>query len=91
LAFLKAGKAGDVAGIKKMVVASSVADLEGPMGKDIIEMMKMGPDPGKAKITRVDVDGDNAEVRLEQGTKESMETTTIKLTLEKGQWKVSPR
>lgn len=91
LAFLKAGRAGDVAGVKKMSVASSIADLDGPMGKDIIEMMKLGPDPAKAKITRVDVHGDNAEVTLEQGTKESMETTTVKLALEKGQWKVSPR
>ena len=90
LAFLKAGKSGNVASIKKLIVASSIADLEGPMGKDIVEMMKMGPDPAKAKITRVDVSGEHAEVTLEQGTKESMETTTIKLALENGQWKVSP-
>jgi hypothetical protein len=61
------------------------------MGKEIMDMMKMGPDPAQAKVTRVDVSGETAEVRLEQGTKESMETTTIKLALEKGQWKVSPR
>ena len=90
LAFLKAGHTGDVAGVKKLIVASSVADLEGPMGKDIIDMMKLGPDPAKAKITRVDVKGESAEVTIEQGTKESMTTTTIKLTLENGQWKVSP-
>lgn len=90
LAFLKAGRAGDVAGIKKTIVAGSIADLEGPMGKDLVEMMKLGSDPAKAKITRVDVNGTSAEVTLEQGTKESMETTTIKLILENGQWKVSP-
>jgi hypothetical protein len=91
LAFLKAGRAGDVAGVKKVIVASGVADLDGPMGKEIMEMMKLGSDPAKAKVTRVDVSGETAEVTLEQGTKESMETTTIKLRLEKGEWKVSPR
>ena len=60
------------------------------MGKDLVEMMKLGSDPAKAKITRVDVNGPSAEVTLEQGTKESMETTTVRLTLENGQWKVSP-
>ncbi len=90
LAFLKAGHTGNVAALKKAVVASSIADLEGPMGKDIIEMMKKGPDPANAKITRVDVNGENAEVTLEQGSKESLETTTIKLVKEHGEWKVSP-
>jgi hypothetical protein len=44
-----------------------------------------------SEVTRVDVSGETAEVTLEQGTKESIETTTVKLRLEKGQWKVSPR
>ena len=90
LAFLKAGHTGDVKAIKALVSKSSIADLEGPMGKEIIEMMKMGPDPAKARITRVDVDGESAEVRFEQGSRESMETITIRLKLEEGKWKVSP-
>jgi hypothetical protein len=91
LAFLKAGRSGNVTAIKKTVVAEAQADLDGPMGKEIVGMMKMGPDPTKGKVVSVNVDGESAEVRIEQGTRESSETTTIKLKLEHGQWKVSPR
>jgi hypothetical protein len=91
IAFLKAGRAGNAAAIKRTIVQSAVSDLDGPMGKHIIETMKMGPDPAKAKITRVDIIGTSAEVVFEEGSKDAKETTTIKLKLENGQWKVSPR
>ena len=68
-----------------------IRDHDSPMGNEIMEMMKLGPDQAKANFTRVDVSGETAEVTLEQGTKESMETSTIKLRLEKGEWKVPPR
>ena len=91
IAFFKAGRAGDLQGLKKVVVASSIPDLEGPMGKEILEMMKLGPDPAKMKISRVDVKGESASVTFQQVTKESTETTTINLRVENGEWKVSPR
>jgi len=90
MAFLKAGRAGDVKGLKKLVVASSIPDLEGPMAKEILEMMKMGPDPAKMKLTRVDVHGESAQVTYTLESKESTETTTINLKMEQGEWKVSP-
>ncbi|MGA9120360.1 MAG: hypothetical protein WB699_13440 [Bacteroidota bacterium] len=70
---------------------SSHADLDGPKGIDIVEMMKLDPDPEKARIARVDVNGETAVITLEQKTKVSRETTTINLNLEDGQWNVSPR
>jgi hypothetical protein len=91
IAFFKAGRAGDLEGLKKVVVASSIPDLEGPMGKEILEMMKFSPDPAKAKITRVDVQGESAEVTFQEVTKESTETNTVRLKMEEGKWKVSPR
>jgi hypothetical protein len=91
IAFFKAGRAGDLDGLKKVVVASSIPDLEGPMGKEILEMMKFSPDPARTKITRVDVHGDSAEVTFQEVTKESTETNTVRVRMEEGKWKVSPR
>lgn len=91
IAFFKAGRAGDLQGLKKVVVSSSIPDLEGPMGKEILEMMKLGPDPTRMKISRVDVEGESASVTFQQIRKESTETTTIRLRMENGEWKVSPR
>jgi hypothetical protein len=91
LAFLRAGHEGNVAAMRKLVTASSIADLDGPMGKDIIDMMKMGPDPRKLKLTRVDVDGETAEVTFEQKVKGGEETTKVGLRLENGEWKVTSK
>ena len=90
IAFFKAGRAGDVAGVKKCVVSSRASDFDGPEGKTLMEVFQFAPDPAKAKITRVDVDGDSAEVSFETVSKSSTETSKVKLQLEKGRWKVSP-
>lgn len=60
VAFFKAGRAGDVAGVKKCVVAARVKDFDGPEGKKLMEVFQFAPDPVKARITRVDVEGDSA-------------------------------
>ncbi len=90
VAFFKAGRAGDVAGVKKCVVSDRVKDFDGPDGKKLMDVFQFSPDPARAKITRVDVDGDNAEVTFETKSKGSTETITVKLKLENGKWKVSP-
>ena len=88
--FFKAGRAGDVAGVKKCVVSDRVKDFDGPDGKKLMEVFQFSPDPARARITRVDVEGDNAEVTFETKSKGSTETSTVKLKLENGKWKVSP-
>lgn len=90
IAFFKAGRAGDLAGIKKSVVSSKAGDFDGPEGKKLLEMFQFAPDPARARITRVDVQGDTAEVTFETLSKDSTETSTVRLMLEKGQWRVSP-
>jgi hypothetical protein len=90
IAFFKAGRAGDVAGVKKCVVSSRARDFDGPEGKKLMEVFQFAPDPARAKITRVDVEGDSAEVSFETVSRSSTETSTVKLQLEKGKWKVSP-
>jgi hypothetical protein len=79
-----------VAGVKKCVVSNRATDFDGPEGKKLMEVFQLAPDPARAKITRVDVEGDSAEVSFETVSKSSTETSTVKLKLEKGKWKVSP-
>ena len=90
IAFFKAGRRGDVAGVKKCVVSSRAGEFDGPEGKKLMELFQFAPDPARAKITRVDVEGDGAEVSFETKSKNSTETSTVKLKLENGKWKVSP-
>ena len=90
VAFFKAGRAGDVAGVKKCVVSDRVKDFDGPDGKKLMEVFQFSPDPARAKITRVDVEGDTAVVTFETKSQGSTETSTVKLKLENGKWKVSP-
>lgn len=90
LAFFKAGRARDLAALKKCVVSSRAGDFDGPQGKEMLEVFQFAPDPAKAKITRVDVSGDTAEVVFESQSTGSTETSTVRLKLENGRWKVSP-
>jgi hypothetical protein len=90
VAFFTAGRAGNLAGVKKCVVADRVRDFDGPDGKKLMEVFQFAPDPARAKITRVDVEGDTAKVTFETESKGSTETSTVKLKLEEGKWKVSP-
>jgi hypothetical protein len=90
VAFFKAGRARDLAALKKCVVSSRAGDFDGPEGKKLMEVFQFAPDPTKAKVTRVDVVGDAAEVVFENRSKDSTETSTVRLKLENGKWKVSP-
>jgi len=90
IAFFKAGRAGDRAGVRKLVVSSRAKDFDGPEGKKLMEAFQFAPDPTRAKITRVDVEGDTTEVVFEIRSKESTEKSTVRLKLENGRWKVSP-
>jgi hypothetical protein len=90
IAFFKAGRAGDRAGVREQVLSSRAKELDGPEGKRLMEAFQFAPDPARAKVTRVDVAGDTAEVVFEIRSKESTETSTVRLKLEKGRWKVSP-
>ena len=49
-----------------------------------------GIEPARAAITRVDIRGDEAEVTFVTTSKDSTDTSTVKLKLEDGKWKVSP-
>lgn len=90
LAFMTAAKSGRVADLKKIMSAELSAQLDGPEGKQMLEALKnMTPDPKTGEIQSVDIHGDVAEVTVVENSKEGSATSTIKLALEKGVWKVT--
>jgi len=91
LAFLKAAHKGDAAAIKKLVTAANVEILEGPTGKEMIDIWKMGTDPQTAKVAKVDITGETAVVTIEWKSPGSRETAEVMLEREKKEWKVSSK
>ena len=91
LEFIKAARSGKIAEIRKLVTKEGQADLDGPQGKEIMGFMKLGPDPAKTTVKGVDVKGDQAEVELVESGKGTSSTTTLRLILEQGSWKIAVR
>jgi hypothetical protein len=89
-AYMKAARAGDIPGLKAAVVADAAADLDGPQGKQIVEMLKVmvpaNPTTGPIAIT-----GDAATITFEEKDKDSSSTSTVKLKKVNGVWKVNPK
>jgi hypothetical protein len=89
LAFLKAARSGDVAAIKKLMTAEAARELDGPRSKEMVEFLKTAtPNPATAQIDSVDITGDTAEVIVVEKSKDGSQTSTMKLALEGGEWKV---
>ncbi len=86
-AYLKAIRAGDVAAIKALVQPEMAKRLEGPEGKDTLELLQAMM-LEKPTFTDLSIDGDRATVTLVQ--KEGTSTTTNKVRLVKSgeAWKV---
>jgi hypothetical protein len=90
IVFLKAAKAGKPADLKKILSAELSKQLDGPEGKNMLEGLKaMTPDPAIAQIESVDIQGNTAEVTVVEKSKDGSATSTIKLALEGGQWRVT--
>lgn len=90
-AYLRAARAGDKAAIKRAVGPEAGAVLDTPEGAQILEFLKESPDPAKADFDGLFIDGDSAEARLTERTREGASSSTIRLRRVGGQWMVSPR
>jgi hypothetical protein len=89
LAFFKAAQAKDKAAIKKLSTPEVAAELDGPHGEQMMEMLPMVFSPG-LKLTKVVMKGDDhAEIIFSSKTKDSSETATIKAVLLDGVWLMS--
>jgi hypothetical protein len=90
IAFMKAARSSDKAALKKSMNAEAGKQLDGPNGKEMLEMLKMmTPDPAPAKIESVDMKGGMAEVTVVEGGKDGNVTSTLHFVLDGGQWKVA--
>jgi hypothetical protein len=88
LAFLKAAWSGDKSAIKKLLTVDAGKELDGPRGKEMLEMLKaITPNPDTAQIDTVDIKGNSAEVTFVEISKDSTVTSHFSLSLEDGQWK----
>jgi hypothetical protein len=88
--YMKAARAGDLAGLKAAVVAEAAPDLDGPQGKQIVEMLKVMV-PANPTIGPIQVTGDAATITLEEKEKDSTSTSTLRLKKVNGVWKVNPK
>lgn len=86
LAFVKAARAGDKAGLKKLITPDMAADLDGPQGAEIMKFLKEAY-PLTMKLTKVVQKGDDkAEIVFAENSKDSSVTTTMKAALIDGGW-----
>lgn len=83
-AFLKAAAAADAQALRTVVTAESVKELDGPEGKEILELLPIAI-PRTMTITGIELNDDTALVFAESGAQK------IKLTLvrQNQQWKVT--
>jgi hypothetical protein len=93
LAFFAACRKGDVAAIRTFLPPEQSAELDGPKGKQMLEVVKMmAPDPTTSRVASVNLRGNVATVVIEEKKSSGKETTTLKLVgaTPNGPWKVTP-
>jgi hypothetical protein len=83
--YLKAIQAGDLAGLKKNMVAERAKELEKPEAKEMLGMIKAFSPPG-IKVNGGTSDGKTAVLNL---TASDKSTGTVTLVMENGAWKIS--
>lgn len=88
--YLRVARAGDKAGLKRVILAERAKDLDGPQGAEIISFLKMSADPKTAEFGDLTVDGDTAMANIIERTKNGSSSSRYKLKLVGGAWKMDP-
>jgi hypothetical protein len=89
LAFHRVARTGNVAALKAAVVPEMAKELDGPEGKQIVEMLKV-TSLDKPTVADVSVAGDVTTVKLEQKSEGGKQTITMRLKEVGGKWLVVP-
>ena len=90
LAFYVAIHKGDLPAVKSLMTPESAKPLDGPNGKKMFEFLRtVTPEPARAQIESVDIKGNTAEVTVAVKTRDSTETSKVRLEKRAGQWKVA--
>ena len=88
--YLRAARAGDKAGLKRVIIAERAKDLDGPQAAEIISFLKLSADPRTAEFGDLTVDGDTAMANIIERTKNGSSSSRYKLKLVGGAWKMDP-
>lgn len=88
--YLRAARAGDKAGLKRVILAERAKDLDGPQGAEIISFLKLSADSKTAEFGDLTVDGDTAMANIIERTKNGSSSSRYKLKLVGGAWKMDP-
>ena len=87
--FLRAARAGDKAALKRVMLADQVKALDGPDAARFLEFVKMSPNPKTAEFDSLFVDGDSAEAKIAERSKDGATSSDYKLRLINGVWFVA--
>ncbi len=85
VAFIKAARLKDKLAMKKLITSEMAADLDGPQGADMMNMLSMMFEPG-SKVVAVYQTGESAQVVVMAKAKGSKSTSKIPLKLIEGKW-----
>ena len=88
--YLRAARAGDKAALKRVIIAERAKDLDGPQAAQILEFLKLTADPKTAEFDSLIVDGNTAEARITERSKDGASSSNYKLRLVGGVWKMDP-
>ena len=88
--YLRAARAGDKAGLKRVLIAERAKDLDGPQAAQILDFLKLSADPKTAEFDGLTIDGDSAEANIAERTKDGASSSRYKLQRVGGVWKVAP-
>jgi hypothetical protein len=87
-AFIRAARLKDKIALKKLITEEMAAELDGPQGAQMLEMLPVMFEPG-IKVVAVYQTGDTAEVVAMAKEKSGKSANRMKLRLINGEWKVS--
>lgn len=87
--FLRAARAGDKPALKRVMLAEQVKALDGPDAARFLEFVKKSPNPKTAEFDSLCIDGDSAEAKIAERSKDGAASSDYKLRLINGVWFVA--
>ncbi len=88
--YLRAARAGDKAALKRVITADTVKELEGPQSASILKSLKSEPDPKKAEVESLVVDGNVSKIKVVERFKDGKATSNYQLQRVGDAWLVAP-
>ena len=87
--FLTAARTGDKATLKRVMMAQQAKQLDGQNARQLLEFLKMSPNPKTAEFDSLIIDGDSAEAKIAERSKNGATASDYKLRLVNSVWFVA--